>query len=96
MKLYDGGVYLLDGEKIIPDSSEAPKLLAREGCTQTKEQARRGTIAWSILHDHNQSGDDEKLRIRFMSGSSRQPVRQDLRSSLFRMCLPTAITHCVR
>ena len=65
MKLYDGGVYLLNGSKIVPDNTDAAAVLAQEGCTASKEQARRGTIAWSILHDHNRSGDDEKLRIRF-------------------------------
>ena len=99
MKLYDGGVYLLDGEKIIPDSSEAPKLLAREGCTQTKEQARRGTIAWSILHDHNQSGDDEKLRIRFDKMTSHDityvGIIQTARASgLEKFPLPYVLTNC--
>ena len=99
MKLYDGGVYLLDGEKIIPDSSEAPKLLAREGCTQTKEQARRGTIAWSILHDHNQSGDDKKLRIRFDKMTSHDityvGIIQTARASgLEQFPLPYVLTNC--
>ena len=99
MKLYDGGVYLLDGEKIIPDSSEAPKLLAREGCTQTKEQARRGTIAWSILHDHNQSGDDKKLRIRFDKMTSHDityvGIIQTARASgLEKFPLPYVLTNC--
>ena len=99
MKLYGGGVYLLDGEKIIPDSSEAPKLLAREGCTQTKEQARRGTIAWSILHDHNQSGDDEKLRIRFDKMTSHDityvGIIQTARASgLEKFPLPYVLTNC--
>ena len=99
MKLYDGGVYLLDGEKIIPDSSEAPKLLAREGCTQTKEQARRGTIAWSILHDHNQSGDDEKLHIRFDKMTSHDityvGIIQTARASgLEKFPLPYVLTNC--
>ena len=99
MKLYDGGVYLLDGERIIPDSSEAPKLLAHEGCTQTKEQARRGTIAWSILHDHNQSGDDEKLRIRFDKMTSHDityvGIIQTARASgLEKFPLPYVLTNC--
>ena len=99
MKLYDGGVYLLNDQAIIPDGKDAAAVLAQEGCTATKEQARRGTIAWSVLHDHNQSGDDEKLRIRFDKMTSHDityvGIIQTARASgLEQFPLPYVLTNC--
>ena len=65
MKLYDSGVYLIDGVQLIPDNEDAEARLAMEGVSCSVSTARRGTIAWSILHAHNKSGDDEKLQIHF-------------------------------
>ena len=99
MRLYDGGVYLLNGSKIVPDNTDAAAVLSQEGCTASKEQARRGTIAWSILHDHNRSGDDEKLRIRFDKMTSHDityvGIIQTARASgLEQFPLPYVLTNC--
>ena len=54
MKIHSGGVYLINGTKLIPDTADADALLAKEGISTSKDRSRRGTIAWSILHNHNE------------------------------------------
>ena len=41
VKLYDSGVYLLDGKKILTENEAASELAAKK---ITREQARQGTI----------------------------------------------------
>ena len=99
MRLHDTGVYLIDGTRLIPDTEDAGALLAKEGVTASKEQARRGTIAWSILHEHNTSGDDEKLRIHFDKMTSHDityvGIIQTARASgLERFPIPYVLTNC--
>ena len=55
--LSDSGVYLRNGNEII-DERHAP-------ATFNKEEAKKGTIAWSILQAHNTSGDMRRLKIKF-------------------------------
>ena len=57
MKLYDTGVYLLNGKEIVPET-EAKLSVSRE-------KAAENTIAYSILKSHNTSGNMEKLQIKF-------------------------------
>ena len=45
VKLYDGGVYLVNGTEIVPEAA-APE-------TYQKDTAKQGTIAYSILKAHN-------------------------------------------
>ena len=54
VKLYEDGIYLRGGSEVVP-AAEA----AERGITQTPEDAKRGTIAYSILQAHNTSGDRE-------------------------------------
>ena len=99
MKLYDTGVYLIDGTRLVPDGEEAGALLAKEGLCVPKEEARRGTIAWSILHAHNKSGKDKKLRIQFDKMTSHDityvGIIQTARASgLERFPIPYVLTNC--
>ncbi len=99
MKLYDSGVYLVDGACLIPDGPDAGAVLAGSGVTCGKEEARRGTIAWSILHDHNESGDDEHLRIHFDKMTSHDityvGIIQTARASgLESFPIPYVLTNC--
>ena len=57
MKLYDTGVYLLNGQKIVPEN--------QADFPVSKEKAAKSTIAYSILKAHNTSGNMEKLQIKF-------------------------------
>ena len=62
--LHTGGVYLVDGETVIPEEC------ALEAVESTLEfpdpdVAREGTIAYGILAEHNTSGDMAHLKLRF-------------------------------
>ena len=67
VKLYEDGIYLRGGSEVVP-AAEA----AERGITQTPEDAKRGTIAYSILQAHNTSGDPEALKIRFDAMASKR------------------------
>ena len=64
VKLHDGGVYLVNGETLVPEA-EAAKLEQMTGKTVTKEEAKKGTIAYDIMKAHNQSDNMDKLQIKF-------------------------------
>ena len=53
MKLYDSGVYLVNGKEIMTDATEVQQ---KTGKAVTKEQAAENTIAYGILKKHNTSG----------------------------------------
>ena len=66
MKLYESGVYLVNGSELIEESPQAAaKIHSMTGQPVTKEEAARNTIAYGILADHNTSGNMDKLRIKF-------------------------------
>ena len=84
MKLYDTGVYLLNGKDIVEDNGEAlSKIKSVYGRETTKEEAAKNTMAYSILTSHNVSGNDKKLKIKspsmdtitnHLSGGNQQKV----------------------
>lgn len=59
MKLYDSGVFLLNGTEIIPEK-EADRELQEK-----KEMYKSGTISWDILQSHNTGSDKDNLKIKF-------------------------------
>ena len=64
VKLHDGGVYLVNGETLIPET-EAAKVEQITGKAVAKEEAKKGTIAYGIMKAHNQSDNMDKLQIKF-------------------------------
>ena len=64
VKLHEGGVYLIHGETLIPEA-EAAKAEQMTGKAITKEEAKKGTIAYGIMKAHNQSESMDKLQIKF-------------------------------
>ncbi len=64
IQLYDGGAYLVNGTDIVPEQ-DAAKLRQLTGRTVSKEEGRKGIIAYSILKNHNTSGSMEHLKIKF-------------------------------
>ncbi len=64
VKLHDGGVYLVNGETLVPEA-EAAKVEQMTGKTVAKEEAKKGTIAYGIMKAHNQSDNMDKLQIKF-------------------------------
>ena len=58
VKLYDGGAYLVDGYQIVEDGPDASKAIASmvgEDRVLSKEEAKKNTIAYNILKEHNTS-----------------------------------------
>ena len=64
IKLYDEGIYLVKGQEIVPES-EAGKVEALTGRKADRDEAKKGTIAYGILKDHNQNDNMDLLKIRF-------------------------------
>ena len=94
VKLYEDGIYLRRGSEVVP-AAEA----AERGITQTPEDAKRGTIAYSILQAHNTSGDPEALKIRFDAMASHDitfvGIIQTARASgMEQFPLPYVLTNC--
>lgn len=53
VKLYDKGVYLVGGTRLAEEENQAEAFAGKPVC---KEEARKGTIAYSIMEAHNTSG----------------------------------------
>ena len=60
IKLYDNGVYLLNGTEIVEDNKEVAAVLqSKLGTVPDKAKAAQGTMAYNILEAHNTSGNME-------------------------------------
>ncbi len=64
IKLYDKGIFLLDGKKIIKEE-ELEQLQREKNISLDKTKALKGTIAYNILKNHNISDNMDKLKIKF-------------------------------
>ncbi|MGN1266906.1 MAG: hydratase, partial [Dorea sp.] len=62
VKLYDKGVYLLNGTEIATDPQEVK---AKTGQEISQAEASKNTMAYNILADHNTSDNMERLQIKF-------------------------------
>jgi aconitate hydratase len=96
--LYDGGIFLLDGNKIVPEK-EAENPAAASGRRLNKADAKKGTIAWSIMAAHNTSGDMDHLRIRFDAMTSHDityvgVIQTAKASGLKKFPIPYVLTNC--
>lgn len=100
MKLYDSGVYLVNGTELVADGPEAAAaILNKTGKSVTKEQAAQETIAYGILKDHNTSGTMERLQIKFDKLTSHDitfvGIIQTARASgLEKFPIPYVLTNC--
>ena len=67
VKLYDGGVYLVNGTEIVEDNHDAEAILKQKmgDGVPSKAEAAKNTIAYNILQEHNTSGNMDKLKIKF-------------------------------
>lgn len=91
MKLYDSGVYLVNGRDIVEE----------ENMTQpvSREEAARNTMAYGILEAHNTSGNMQKLQIKFDKLTSHDitfvGIIQTARASgLEKFPIPYVLTNC--
>ncbi len=94
MKLYENGVYLVNGTELIEDTSQNA---SRVG--MTKEEAAKNTIAYGILKEHNTSGSMEKLQVKFDKLTSHDitfvGIIQTARASgLEKFPIPYVLTNC--
>ena len=100
IKLYDNGVYLLNGTEIVEDGAQAlDAVLAKTGRKVTKEEAAKGTMAYGILEAHNTSGNMENLQIKFDKLTSHDitfvGIIQTARASgLEKFPVPYVLTNC--
>lgn len=102
--LYDGGVYLLNGSEILTEKeaeerAKAGKMPAVAGEGSYKEEAKKGTIAYSILEAHNTSGSMEKLKIRFDAMTSHDItyvgiIQTSKASGMEEFPIPYVLTNC--
>ena len=100
ISLLDSGAYLLRGTEIIPDNQEAASaILSKTGKNVSKEDAKKATIAYGILRDHNTSDNMEKLKIKFDKLTSHDitfvGIIQTARASgLTKFPVPYVLTNC--
>ena len=98
VKLYNGGVYLVDGNKIVPEGS-APEVAGPAGEWPAPDVARKGTIAYGILAEHNTSGDMGRLRLRFDALASHDityvgVIQTAKASGMTEFPVPYVLTNC--
>lgn len=100
IQVYEGGAYLLNGKELIPDNKEAAAVIQNKtGKEISREEAKKGTIAYGILKAHNISGNMEKLKIKFDKLTSHDitfvGIIQTARASgLEKFPIPYILTNC--
>ena len=99
IKCSTGGAYYARGEWV-PANGNAPAALAAKGFDAAAvENAKTGTMAYSILQAHNTSGDAENLKIKFDAMASHDitfvGIIQTARASgLEKFPIPYVLTNC--
>ncbi|AZV57347.1 hydratase [Clostridium sp. AWRP] len=101
IKLYDEGAYLLNGEELYFDNKECnEKLKAKLGKDYVnKEEAKKQTITYSILQNHNKSKDNVNLNIKFDALASHDItfvgiIQTSRASGLTKFPIPYVLTNC--
>ena len=98
--LAKGGAWLVNGQQVVLDGPEAGReLTAMTGQAPAREEAKKNTIAYGILENHNTSGNMEQLKIRFDKLTSHDitfvGIIQTARASgLTRFPIPYVLTNC--
>ena len=95
IKLTEKGVFLVNGKHLVEDERELKKF----GIEADKETLRKGTMAYGILSQHNVSGNDEQLQIKFDAMASHDityvGIIQTARASgLEKFPIPYVLTNC--
>lgn len=96
VKLYDKGVYLLNGTEIAEDARQVKQ---KTGQKISREEAVKQTMAYRILESHNTSGNMERLQIKFDKLTSHDitfvGIIQTARASgLEKFPIPYVLTNC--
>lgn len=96
VKLYDKGVYLINGTEIAESSEEVK---AKTGQKISKTEAAEQTIGYRILEEHNTSANMDRLQIKFDKLTSHDitfvGIIQTARASgLEKFPIPYVLTNC--
>ena len=101
IKLFSNGVYLINNREIVEDCNEVNLILANKlgNNYPSKENAKKNTIAYNILKEHNTSENTDKLKIKFDKLASHDitfvGIIQTARASgLEKFPVPYALTNC--
>ena len=96
IKLYDKGIYLVNGTDICECEAEVKQ---KTGTEVSKEEALKGTMAYSIVKAHNTTEDMDNLKLKFDSMTSHDityvGIIQTARASgMTEFPLPYVLTNC--
>lgn len=101
IKLFSNGVYLINNKDIVEDCNEINSILKNKigNNYPSKEEAKKNTIAYNILKEHNTSENMDKLKIKFDKLASHDitfvGIIQTARASgLEKFPVPYALTNC--
>ena len=101
VKLYKQGAYLLNGNEIIEDGKDQEAILKSKlgGNYLNKEDAKKNTMAYGIIDNHNTSGNMDKLKVKFDKLASHDitfvGIIQTARASgLEKFPIPYVLTNC--
>ena len=101
IKLFSKGVYLINNKEIIEHCNDINLILKNKLGNKciNKEEARKNTIAYNILNEHNVSKNKDKLQIKFDKLASHDitfvGIIQTARASgLKEFPVPYALTNC--
>ena len=100
VKLSQTGAFLVKGTQIVYDDNNASEAVkALTGKAPVKEEAKKNTIAYSVLESHNTSGNMDKLKIKFDKLTSHDitfvGIIQTARASgLKKFPIPYVLTNC--
>ena len=98
VNLYNEGAYLINGKTLI-EENDIDKLKAVTGKDIDKEEARKGSIAYNILEEHNTSGNMDKLRLKFDAMASHDItfvgiIQTAKASGMEKFPIPYVLTNC--
>lgn len=87
VKLFENGIFLLNGKEIVTES------------VLSKEEAKKGTITYSILKAHNQNDNMENLKMKFDAMASHDItfvgiIQTAKASGMKKFPLPYVLTNC--
>ena len=98
VKLYEKGVYLINGIELVKEEekSRIKKLIGKD---ISKEKAKKGTISYSILKKHNRSNNMKELKIKFDSLASHDItyvgiIQTAKASGMEKFPIPYVLTNC--
>lgn len=100
IKLFNQGAYLINNNELVEESVDVKQqIAAKTGKEITKEEAKKNTIAYNILREHNTSDNMDKLKIKFDKLASHDitfvGILQTARASgLDKFPVPYALTNC--